>query len=687
MEAHSEWSAVWRHGMATDNLVERVTLALDVDLSQQPDYGVTLIRAGDTLHGWRFPAPVLQAAVPRFEGATCFVDHVGFFDGAASVRDLVGVIADVAWDAYAAPQGGLRGRLHLTRTPTAEWVEALIGQIIEDREAGLPVPNVGLSADLVAGYYVEGETRVATQVRSVYSVDVVFYPASGGSFDRVLNSVARMRRFRKGGAEVHEDKHKREEAQVATVSQTATGVASAGSRREPGPEERGASNEVEGVGAAAEQAQELLRAQCQTVLEGALTGCELPQPMKDAIRAQFGGKVFAPETLDAEIEGYRGMLAGMLEQGVIRGAGDALDGSHVSGMLTSLDRAQLAFERLMGLEIPEGHSDIPRLSGIRELYLMMTGDYDFYGNFYPERVRLSNVTTSSMTSMVKNVLNKVLLKACNVRPRWWAPIAYEEDFGSLNQITWMKTGGIGALPTVSEGAAYTELDWSDAEETADFVKKGGYIGITLEMMDRDDMGAVKRIPRELGNAAWRTLSSMVSAIFTDNSGTGPTMGCGHNVFDASNHGNLRTAALSAAEWDSVIQAVYQQTEPGSSAPLAIRPKFCLVPIELERTALSILEQPWHTGQDYHYLEPRYQSGRVIVVPEWTDANDWAAACEPEDCPGLCIGYRYGREPELFVADDQVLGSMFSNDEMRIKCRFFVAVGVADYRPLHKSNVA
>jgi hypothetical protein len=31
--------------------------------------------------------------------------------------------------------------------------------------------------------------------------------------------------------------------------------------------------------------------------------------------------------------------------------------------------------------------------------------------------------------------------------------------------------------------------------------------------------------------------------------------------------------------------------------------------------------------------------------------------------------------------------MFTNDEMRIKVRYFVAVGVADYRPLHKSNVA
>ena len=112
-----------------------------------------------------------------------------------------------------------------------------------------------------------------------------------------------------------------------------------------------------------------------------------------------------------------------------------------------------------------------------------------------------------------------------------------------------------APATVVEGAAYTELDWSDNEETADFLKKGGYIGLTLEMMDRDDVGAVRRIPREIGNAAWRTLSGLVSALFTDNSGVGPTMGDSVALFDAAGHTNLLTTALSAAQWDVVIQAI------------------------------------------------------------------------------------------------------------------------------------
>jgi hypothetical protein len=78
---------------------------------------------------------------------------------------------------------------------------------------------------------------------------------------------------------------------------------------------------------------------------------------------------------------------------------------------------------------------------------------------------------------------------------------------------------------------------------------------------------------------------------------------------------------------------------------------------------------------------------VVTVPEFTDAADWAAAADPADLPGICIGYRFGRAPELFVADDNVVGSMFTNDEMRIKVRFLYTLGVAEPRALYRHNVA
>jgi hypothetical protein len=61
---------------------------------------------------------------------------------------------------------------------------------------------------------------------------------------------------------------------------------------------------------------------------------------------------------------------------------------------------------------------------------------------------------------------------------------------------------VGELPTVAEGAAYTELTWDDKTETASFVKKGGYLGITVEAIDKDDVGRLRAAPRALAQAAW-----------------------------------------------------------------------------------------------------------------------------------------------------------------------------------------
>jgi hypothetical protein len=52
-----------------------------------------------------------------------------------------------------------------------------------------------------------------------------------------------------------------------------------------------------------------------------------------------------------------------------------------------------------------------------------------------------------------------------------------------------------------------------------------------------------------------------------------------------------------------------------------------------------------------------------------------------------IGERYGLVPQIIIAGDQRDPAMFANDESRLKVRHFLAVGVGDWRALHKSNVA
>jgi hypothetical protein len=244
------------------------------------------------------------------------------------------------------------------------------------------------------------------------------------------------------------------------------------------------------------------------------------------------------------------------------------------------------------------------------------------------------------------------------------------------------------------------MTWDDSYETATFVKKGGYLGITLEAIDKDDTARLRAAPRALAQAAWLTLGKSISNIFTDNTGTGPTLSDGNNLFDATNHGNLLTTALSWSEWDTVRTAMMKQTEVNSSERLGFltAARYCLVPIDLETTALQVLASAGEPATADNDINPfsdgegrqerlREARRRVIVVPFWSDTNNWAAVADPQLYPSIGLGFRYGRVPQVFSVASPTAGLMFTNDTLPVKVRFFFAVGPTDYRGLHKSNVS
>lgn len=633
--------------------VERVTLALadgDMEPTGKPlEYRAVAITPG-VGNGRTYSQAVLAASVAAglWEAQPVHLDHASVADagrpGGRSVRDLVGCF----YGATVREDGAVTGTLRLYRS--AEWLGVLIDEVLAAQAHGEPTPPIGLSVDCTIARRGNDVERIVR----VHGVDVVMNPARGGHI----------------------------EGQEATL----------GEKKVVRDEELG------------DVVHERIRtAADDTAIEPvALAAQDSADASSDALRA---------ELLDARLK-----LAGMsdAQAGIVRVAlGTDWDTARLDALIAQVraatvpqvrnlgaiqiqdqaDRVQLAADRLFGCSIPDSACDLPRLSGIRELYLMFTGDYDMYGNLYPERAQLANLTTASMTSVVKNALNKRLLETWEMLPRWWAPIVHEEDFTSMQDVTWITMGGFGDLPTVAEGAAYVEqASPSDIEETSSFLKKGGYIGLTMEMIDKDDVAAVRAIPRKLAMAGNRTLASAVSAIFTQAAGLGPTLGQDTTALFDAGHGNLGATALSFTTWEAAITAMFEQAEPVSGKALGIRPRYCLVPIELEKTALEMFRSPLLIGYggDSNTVSPstnvRYGGTEVITVPDWTDADNWAAVADPRLFPGICLGYRFGRAPELFVAGDPLVGSMFTNDSMRIKVRFVYTVGIGEYRALYKANV-
>ena len=121
--------------------------------------------------------------------------------------------------------------------------------------------------------------------------------------------------------------------------------------------------------------------------------------------------------------------------------------------------------------------------------------------------------------------------------------------------------------------------------------------------------------------------------------------------------------------------------------MAINPKFCLVPRALQNTAWQMLKGDFVRESNYVYDNILKGSAVPITVPEWTDATDWAAVCDPAVAPAIYVGERFGLMPEIFIAGDELSPAVFTNDEHRLKVRHYLAVWVNDFRPVHKSNLA
>ncbi len=619
--------------------------ALQSCTAEEGKFSIIAISAGSG-NGWDFPADVLRTSLPLWDGVECFIDHDW---RARSLRDLAGVCFEPRWsDEQTGVQLSLRplGPAAALLEQAAAAMSAPVG----------PSPHIGFSADLVFA----AAGRQVTRIEKVFSVDLVVHPARGGAF-------------------VNTGPHpgsNREEVQLEKLEKKMENLKST---------ETDALEKTAGGQESSAQAQ-----MCACLLDASLAAAHLPLSAENNLRARFSGGVFEPSALQQAINDTRVLISDLTAGSVIQGAG------HVSVIASPEDQVNAALHDLLGASRPRELENLhpARLSGIRELYTLMTGDTGFSGGYHRERAQFA--ATSDLPGLLKNAMNKLIIDQWQELGRsgyrWWEPVVQVEHFNSLQEITGVLVGEVTVLPSISEGAAYTELALKDSAETGSWGKYGGYVGLTLEMFERDETHKLRQYPRKLASAALRRISTLVGAIFTSNSGVGPVMTDTYNVFESAHHANLGTTALSSAAWEAAGKAIYNQSMAvgsGGTAPkLALDARYLLVPRDLRLTGMNILYPSFaHESSIFSENMQKGQMGDVITCPEFSDTNDWAALADPRLAPGIILGERFGVLPEIIIADGETNGALFTNDEIRMKVRHWVSVFVADYRPLYKANVA
>lgn len=310
---------------------------------------------------------------------------------------------------------------------------------------------------------------------------------------------------------------------------------------------------------------------------------------------------------------------------------------------------------------------------------------------------------NDVASITKDTINLFLAAAYSVRQEWWEPITSEITVDHIDDVTLVRDYGLSNLAIVAAGGPYVDQELSDDEETGAHVKHGNTISVTLETMLKDKLDVLARIPTKLSNAWFNTKSEKAAAVFTVNTAAGPVLTDNGALFNNTavgtpgGHANLLTAALSFTSYDAAETAMMKQTDKklGAGNRLMIQPKFLLVPVDLKTTARQIRNSEFLPNSANNDVNPFFEEFEIVKVPVWTDANDWALVADPVTWPAIYdVKVRGFEVPQVFTAGDETSGAVFTHDTWKFKVRLMTyrfsstydCMPVADFRPLHKSNV-
>lgn len=438
---------------------------------------------------------------------------------------------------------------------------------------------------------------------------------------------------------------------------------------------------------------ELQLERAHITLERRLLESTLPEPVKANVRTRFQGRIFEQSELDGDLKAQQQMLADLASTGLIRG--NSYEKPAIGQMITEAEKIQAAFDRMFDLEVDTTRLGLIRpFASIREAYARVTGDPVVAG--LSERSTLGNIrvtedapiariseadtTTASFSYLLGTSMNKRLLKDYQAWPAEWMRFTTIVPIRDFKQQTRVRLGAFGSLPIVAEDSAYSAVTLTDSAATYVPQKRGNLVTVSREVIVNDDLQAIKQIPTKLAVAAAYTLAEFVYAFLSSN----PTIYDGNALFmSGAPHNNLGAAALSTAAMQTGVTAMREQTNYAGKR-LGLRPRFLVVPPELEWTSMVVTKSAGVPGSNNNDINPMLGYVTPIVSPQLSSSTQWYLVGDPREIDTIEIGFVGGQvNPALFIQDLPLFGLNFTQDAITYKVRHEYGGAVVDYRGLYR----
>lgn len=631
---------------------------------------VLLIRAGVSENGRIYTEDALKAAVPLFEGVRAFVpdgpDHFGFgpFGRRRGAKELVGWYSTPRWIESTNDKGQRVAGVaaHLNVLESASWLRGMLRDAFKRGKRDLIGFSIVGDGDLKRVREGGRALDRVDRIKAIDSVDPVVNPAAGGMALSLVASkegpvnwatltlVEAIKGLATGSIFPDDLKANRVDLCDAIAAGTVAESTDSG-------------GDVDAKVTALVEAQIGAFRTSQMVEAKIALRAGLHESIKARIRAATSGKVLTEAQIDEQIKAEVDYIAAFAPAIVRDGGPIVTPGANERDKIV-----ESVYDVLAGKS----------QDSIKALYVDLTGDRSFTGKIAEGGRLTESLTTASFGEILGDSITRRMLDyyAWPGRDSWRSIVQVNpiRDFRTQRRIRY---GGYGNLPAVSQGAAYGALT-SPTDEEATFAvsKRGGTEDLTMEMIVNDDLGSIRDLPRRLGTAAAQTLYEFVYDFPKTNATIYDSVALAH-----ASHGNLGATALSAASLTAGRTSMLKQADMSNSKRVGIRPRYLLVPVDLEQTAFELTETDREVASANNTLNFVKTFGlSVIVVDYWTDTNDWWLVADPSQVPTIEIGFLNGNEtPELFLQDAPTLGNVFTNDKLTYKIRHIYGGAVLDFR--------
>jgi phage head maturation protease len=291
----------------------------------------------------------------------------------------------------------------------------------------------------------------------------------------------------------------------------------------------------------------------------------------------------------------------------------------------------------------------------------------------------SEIVTRTMTNGVSdypavygNVVNRTLQEAYRLAPNVLKTLARPSTAKDFRAKVKVKFADTVKLQPVTEHGRYQYQYGVDAQETYSIGTYGALFSISRQMIINDDLSVFTDIPAQLGIASAEFEADTLIGLLTQNGGNGPVMQEDNINLFAAGHGTIGAAGKLSVNALSDARLAMRRQKGMNGRPIAVTPKFLLVPPELETQAEQTLADIRPT--QFSEVNPFSGKFEILVEPRLTNPTAWYVVADPGLAEGLEFSYLAGFEgPQT----ENRMG--FEVDGMEFKVRLDFGAAFLDWR--------